>query len=121
MATLKQKKAVGKLVENGGNISRSMRQAGYRPATAKNPKKLTESKGFKELCIEAGLTEQFILEALKEDIEKKPQRRKGELELATKVLGLYQEKHEINTPTTLTDILRQHASQPDKGEGETAS
>jgi len=30
MATLKQKKAVEKIVENRGNISRAMLEAGYR-------------------------------------------------------------------------------------------
>lgn len=49
MVTQKQKKAVERLVENRGNISKSMREAGYRELTAKNPKNLTESKGFKEL------------------------------------------------------------------------
>lgn len=49
MATIKQKKAIDKLVENGGNISKAMRDVGYSPQTAKTPQKLTESKGWKEL------------------------------------------------------------------------
>lgn len=47
--TLKQKKAIENMVENGGNVSRAMMDAGYSPATAKTPQKLTESKGFVEL------------------------------------------------------------------------
>lgn len=49
MATIKQKKAIEKIVENNGNVSKSMREVGYSKETAKNPKSLTESKGFKEL------------------------------------------------------------------------
>lgn len=47
--TVKQKLAVKKVVENHGNISKSMREAGYTPKTAKNPKNLTESKAWPKL------------------------------------------------------------------------
>lgn len=49
MTTLKQKKALDILVENGGNVSQAMIAAGYSPATAHTPQKLTESKAFKEI------------------------------------------------------------------------
>lgn len=51
MATAKQKKAIGILVESGGDlpVSKAMEQAGYSPATAKNPKKLTESEAYRAL------------------------------------------------------------------------
>lgn len=49
MATIKQKKAFDKIVENRGNVSKAMREVGYDATTAKNPRNLTESKGFKEL------------------------------------------------------------------------
>lgn len=49
MSTLKQKAAALKMVENGGNASRAMIDAGYSPATAKNPSKLTESEGFADI------------------------------------------------------------------------
>lgn len=49
MATSKQKAAIAKVMENRGNVSRAMLDAGYSPATAKNPKNLTESDGWKEL------------------------------------------------------------------------
>lgn len=48
MATMKQKMAAAKLLENHGNVSKTMRETGYTDNTAKNPKNLTESKGFKE-------------------------------------------------------------------------
>lgn len=50
--TTKQKLAASKLVENGGNIGGAMVAAGYSPATAKTPKKLTKSKGWSELMKE---------------------------------------------------------------------
>jgi len=48
MSTLKQKNVVVKIIENRGNISKSMRDVGYSKQTAKNPKNLTESDGFAE-------------------------------------------------------------------------
>lgn len=53
MATIKQKRAVAKIVENGGNVSKGMRDAGYSPATAENPKKLTESLAWQDLLEQA--------------------------------------------------------------------
>ena len=49
MATTKQKRALAKAVENGGVISRAMLDAGYSPATAKTPQKLTNSKSWQRL------------------------------------------------------------------------
>ena len=97
MATEKQKLAVKKIVENHGNISKAMREAGYEENTAKNPSNLTESKGFAELCDKVGLTDDFILKALQEDIALKPQNRKGELELASKIKGLFINKTDITS------------------------
>jgi len=96
MATLKQKLAVGKLVENGGNVSRSMLDAGYTPATASTPQKLTNSKGFQEL-IEKYLPDDKILGALGEDIDRKPQNRTPELTLAAKIKGMMIEKKDITS------------------------
>jgi hypothetical protein len=96
MATEKQKMAVDRIVENRGNISKSMREAGYDDTTAKNPKNLTESKGYKELCEEYGLTDELIITSLVADIIAKPQNRKPELELGAKMKGLMIEKKEID-------------------------
>lgn len=51
MATNKQAKALEILVESGGNmpVSKAMVKAGYSPATAKTPQKLTESETYKAL------------------------------------------------------------------------
>lgn len=50
--TLKQRMVVQRIVENKGNISKSMREVGYSPATAKNPSSLIESDGFQTLLEE---------------------------------------------------------------------
>ena len=49
MATIKQETAIKKVVENGGNVSKAMRDAKYSIQTAKNPKKLTDSKAWEEI------------------------------------------------------------------------
>ena len=92
MATEKQRRALDNLVENGGNVSKAMRDAGYTKETAKTPQKLTESVGFRELAEELGLTESFLTKALVDDIKTKKGNRKAELELGFKVLGIGNEK-----------------------------
>ncbi len=49
MSTEKQKRAIAKTLENGGIVSKAMKDVGYSDAMAKNPQKLTESKGWIEL------------------------------------------------------------------------
>lgn len=87
MTTYKQKAALVKMVENGGNVSQAMISVGYSTNTAKTPKKLTNSRGFKEVCEEVGLTNNFLLNCLVEDIKKKRGNRKSEIELGFKLLG----------------------------------
>lgn len=48
MATIKQQRAA-KMVANGGSIAEVMRDAGYSPATARTPQKLTESVAWPAL------------------------------------------------------------------------
>ena len=91
MATQMQEAAVERLVEIGGkSVSRAMRTSKkpYSPKTAQTPKKLTESKGFKEVLEKYGLTEGFITKALVEDIKAKPQERYSELNLGADILGM---------------------------------
>ena len=108
--TYKQKQVAKILVENGGNVSKSMELAGYSKATSKTPQKLVESKGFKILCNELGLTDTFLVNALKEDIDKKPQDRSKELTLGFKVLGRLKADESQNTVPVLdigdTDFLQ---------------
>lgn len=101
MATIKQRKALDRIVENGGNVSRAMMEVGYTPATAKTPQKLTESLGFRQLCEERGLTEKFLVDALVEDIQLKPQNRKAELELGLKIIGKLTETPQQNNTLVL--------------------
>ncbi len=49
MATLRQQKAVEKIVENRGIVSKGMLESGYSLKSAKNPKNLTDSKAWPEL------------------------------------------------------------------------
>lgn len=50
--TAKQKRAALKTLENGGNVSKAMREVGYSASVAKNPQKLTQSKGWEEFLDE---------------------------------------------------------------------
>jgi hypothetical protein len=68
MATEKQKKALLKIVENGGNVSRAMIDAGYSVATAHTPQKLTESKAFTQYMEEAGLTDEKLVTVLSDGL-----------------------------------------------------
>ena len=86
--TNKQIKAVKEIVGNGGNITKAMNAAGYSKNTSHTPQKLTESKGFKQVCKEAGLTEELITQCLSDDIKAKPKNRKPELELGAKILKM---------------------------------
>lgn len=67
MATKKQLKAIDNLVENGGNVSKAMRDAGYSEATANTPQKLTESKGFQELMTTA-ITDEKLIKVIDEGL-----------------------------------------------------
>lgn len=60
--TDKQAKAVEIMENNGGNASRAMIEAGYSPATAKNPSKLTKSRAVQSIAKANGVTiEQYML------------------------------------------------------------
>lgn len=104
MATERQKRAVDKIIENGGNVSKAMREAGYTEASAKNPSKLTRSDGFAEL-MEAYLPDDMLLRALSDDIEKKEGNRKAEMELAFKLKGRMVEKKDITSGGEALQIL----------------
>lgn len=111
MPTQKQIAALDNLVGNGGNVTQAMRDAGYSENTLNTPQKLTESKGFKELCEEYGLTDQLIISSLVEDIQNKPKNRKPELELAAKIKGLMVERREDSG--TITMIVKDYTNGAD--------
>ena len=66
--TIKQKLAIKKVMENHGNVSRAMREVGYDPTTAKNPKNLTDSKAWNEL-VEKHLPDDKLLTKHEEALE----------------------------------------------------
>lgn len=68
MPTLRQQKAVEKLVETGGNVTQAMIGAGYSPASANSPSVLTESKGFQELVKEF-IPDDLLLKVHREGLE----------------------------------------------------
>lgn len=121
MSTELQRKAVNELVEDGRNIGKAMIRAGYSPNTAKAPTKLTKSKGFKEICEQCGLTDDLILNSLVEDIKKKPQNRKPELELGAKIKGMMVERSEIEVtlPQPIMEIDDIPQDNSDKEDSET--
>lgn len=96
MATHKQVLASQIMVENGGNASKAMRDAGYSNSSSKNPMKLTKSKGFNEIMNNLGLTEEFLIPALVEDIKNKPGNRRAELELAFKLKGYLKSSDKVS-------------------------
>jgi len=96
MSTIKQEQAVGEIVENGGNVSKAMREVGYSKETAKTPKKLTNSIGYKEL-VNKYLPKRMILKALEDDIRDKPRFRHQEIGLALKVQGMLSDKIDITS------------------------
>lgn len=66
--TTKQALASKKLVENGGNVSKAMREAGYSKAMAKNPQKLTQSKAWQQL-MEKYLPDATLLQVHQEGLQ----------------------------------------------------
>lgn len=50
--SIRQKKVISAVVENGGNVSKAMREAGYSEAYSKNPQKIVQTKTWEELLDE---------------------------------------------------------------------
>lgn len=101
MATIKQKKAAKRMVENGGIASVAMLEVGYSPNTAKTPQKLTESEGFKEIWEElipkrlVVQTHKKILLKTASDGQPHPDAVKG-VDMAYKVDDAYAPEKHIN-------------------------
>ena len=106
MSTIKQKLAIEKTVENGGNVTQAMRDAGYASATINNPSNLTQSKGFKEILANCGLTEDLVISSLVSDIKNKPEKRLGELSLAADILRIKKREIVLEEIKTIDDIAR---------------
>lgn len=72
------------------SLSEAMIKGGYSEMTARIPKQMTESEGWKKL-LEKDLPDNMLTEALQDDIRKKPGKRTEELKLAFKIKGKYQD------------------------------
>ncbi len=70
MPTLKQKLTVSKIMENNGNVSKAMKEAGYAISTSTNPQQVTNSKGWKEL-MEEHLPDSLLAEKHRQLLDKK--------------------------------------------------
>ena len=55
-------------MENGGNKHKAALKAGYSPAMAKNPKRIEETKGFKQL-LDFYFPDDFLLKEHKKNIK----------------------------------------------------
>lgn len=66
--SIKQKILAKRIVENRGNISKSMREAGYSDAYAKNPQQLTATQSWQDL-LEKVLPDSKITDKLDELLE----------------------------------------------------
>ena len=111
MATIKQEKAFNNLVENGGNVSKAMKDASYSENTYNTPQKLTTSKGFQKL-LEEKVKDQHLVKSIKEGLKAtKLYGKKGiehpdynarhkYLETGLRLKGL----ETTQAPTTLTNI-----------------
>lgn len=85
------------VMENGGNITQAMRDAGYSESTVNNPSNLTRAQTWQEL-MDIYLPDDMLLRALSDDIENKVGNRTAELTLATKMKGKLTEKLDLNNP-----------------------
>ena len=124
MATEKQKLAIKKVMENNGNVSKSMREVGYSENYSKNPQSLTRSKGWEEL-VEKYLPDKDLVKVHKEGLNAgkkvfKNNNATGEidevdfepdfavrhkyLDTAYKIKGKMVEKHDLNVEVSGVDI-----------------
>lgn len=89
----RQRKLAELVVENRRtgkekHLGQLVKQAGYPPATQVKPNVVMNSRGFLAALDELGLTDDFVVSSLVEDIRSKPQRRAFELSIAAKIRGL---------------------------------
>lgn len=97
MATEKQKLVAKLITENHGNISKSMRQAGYSDVTASTPKNLTESKGWKEL-MEQHLPDDVLAEKHRQLLDKVDEKGEIDTNAVSKALDMAYKLKGKNAP-----------------------
>lgn len=81
--TTKAKTATAIMLENGGNVSKAMREAGYSETTAKNPQKFKArpevQNELQRLLKKKGITLDKALEPIAKGLEAKTRHRVGEV------------------------------------------
>jgi len=130
--TIKQRKALSNLAENGGNKGKAMRDAGYSEVSSKTPTKLTESRGWETLLKEE-LPDDFLLDKHKKLLNKKETRLKNNvttgkievirtkeidstsvakgLDMAYKIKKKYDDKLKLGFDGVSTEELKERAAQ----------
>ncbi len=68
MASLRARKAMKIALENGGKVGPAMREAGFSEAYVKNPQKIKETEGWKELLKKTGLDDDTLLKKSKQHL-----------------------------------------------------
>ena len=68
MPTIKQKEAFDETLENRGNVTKAMREVGYKETTINNPSDLTESNGWKQL-MDRHISEEKLAKVHSEGLE----------------------------------------------------
>ena len=67
MATTKQIKAVKEIAENNSSVRQAMKKAGYK--TFNRTPNLTQSKGFRELMEQIGISDEKLAQRLNEGLD----------------------------------------------------
>ena len=108
----RHKKLANEIIKQGmtkGKVNKgeAMRKAGYSESFSKTPSVVLESKGFKAIAVAEGLTEENIAKWLHADIESNAGKRVPELTLTTKLLGMHEEKLNVDlSHNTTVSLLR---------------
>jgi len=100
MAKQQPSKRLIKYIDNrlkGKDKQTSALDSGYKRNTARTAKNSIEkTRNYEELLSDI-LPDDFILQAIRDDIEQKPRNRATELNLATKVKGMQSDKLDITS------------------------
>lgn len=113
MPTIKQRRAFELVVDNGGNVSRAMRDAGYSPMTAQDPKKLTESVGWHEILGDK-LSDEKLLRKHNQLLNAKSETvQLGALDIGYKLKARYADAPELSRPMTI-NVLNFYEATGDK-------
>lgn len=105
MSSLRQKKVASKLMENNGNVSKTMRESGYSKNYAKNPQTFLNSQSWQEL-VEQYLPDKKVAERLQKALDNENDNiALKAIDISLKVKGKYAAtKFEVSDPMNeLTD------------------